>query len=339
MKRKKQKRFIAGLLAMLLVLNVFLPAGSVQADETAPTEVIHINTDRDSSDSSKSNVASNSNADRNEKGSNNREENDTAGNANTDESDVSGNSKPDKSDVASSSSADKNTGESNIHNDTNLPNDPKIQLLPETLMETQSFDEAADRTDWLNPLLKLTITQDKKTVPPGGNIDPGKSFEVKGLFEEIPLRDTNPHLNPGDWAEFELDQKLSLKDMTDDTHSLTFNGKEIGILKFEAIDSGDPSKGLKVRIDFTSDASLWEDYTDVNNLNFTAELTYDGTDIGEGGEGQAVVILGKDYKIYKPVIPIEPTITKKGAKIEDNNKEILWTVTVDAKKGMIQGNR
>ncbi len=191
-----------------------------------------------------------------------------------------------------------------------------------------------DRSDWLKGLLKLTIKQDGKTISSGGRIDADKSFEVEGVFENIPLNSNggSEYLNYNDYAIFDLDQKLTLTSGAG-PHNLSYSGTVIGQMQFTATASG---SGLQARVDFNGDSKIWEDYTDIQNLTFNASLKYDDTGISEGTEIRDVIILGKTYQVYKPVVPIKPTISKTGA-AQSEDKEILWTVTVDATKNGVGG--
>lgn len=213
--------------------------------------------------------------------------------------------------------------------------DTLVPLAAPLMLETRA--PASDISGWLKSLLSLTIKQNGNTLPPGGQLTPDQSFEVTGKFSTIPLQDSDTVLNPGDWAILDLDQNLSLvPDTVPVSYTLEYFNKKIGTLTFEAKDSGDPSKGLQARIVFDGEESIWKTYTDIEKLQFSASLKYNGSGIGEGDPEKDIVILGKTYKIYKPIIPIEPNISKTGSQ-PDKDGEILWTVTVDAKKGEQSG--
>ncbi len=203
-----------------------------------------------------------------------------------------------------------------------------------------AFVTGVDCAGWLKPLLTMTIKQGGSTIAVGGNIDVTKDFEVNGVFENVPI--TKPleggdWLEEGDYAVFSIDPKVTLvgSSMPLDLEGTVNNTKiKIGTLTFQP---GPGGTGLQARIDFEAD--LWDEtkgYTDITNITFKASMQYDGSGIGEGDEAKDVTIIGKDFKVYKPVVPIEPTVDKESA-LDPSTGVITWTITVDALKNAVSG--
>jgi hypothetical protein len=104
--------------------------------------------------------------------------------------------------------------------------DTLVPLAAPLMLESR--EAAKDRSDWLKSLLSLTIKQNGKTLPPGGQLAPDQSFEVTGKFSTIPLQDKDTVLNPGDWAI--LDQNLSLVPNTVPvSYNLEYDSKKLAL--------------------------------------------------------------------------------------------------------------
>lgn len=194
-------------------------------------------------------------------------------------------------------------------------------------------DGGTDKTDWLKNILNLTIKQGSPpvTIGSGDSIDVTQPIQITGKFDTIPLNDDDAEdfLGKGDTAFIPFGENISLALGADTSYTLTHGGTTIGMVTFT-------TEGGVSGAKFTFEDALWDDslFTEITDLQFNVALQHDGTGTNTDGSSSDITILGKNFQMYKPVVPIEPTITKS-ATGPDATGKITWTVIVNAKKGTV----
>jgi nitrogen fixation protein len=189
-----------------------------------------------------------------------------------------------------------------------------VKLLPELMKEGPK-----DVTELLGDIL-ISIKQNGSSVT---EIIAGQKFTVEGSFnvpvEGDNISDPDQYVSYGDYAILPLDDSITIEGLK--TLDLTFNGEKVGTLTFS---------NNQARIDFDGDVLKDPGISNVN-CEFGANMKYTGTDVTEENPKENVWILGKQFTIKAPEVPITQTQTKSG-RISDDKTQIEWTVIVNAKK-------
>lgn len=292
MKIRKQRWLVSWLLVLMMVLNVFSPLNNVWAEGLDPLN--------DSSDSvieisDHDNVATGSQAHKPD--SSEEEEK-----ANT----------PDEPEELD----EKQINEPTTATDSNASAPSGIvSLLPEFMDMVPK-----DVTELLGNLT-ISIKQNGSSVT---EIIAGQNFTAEGSFD-VPVEgdgiiDPDQCVSYGDFTILKLDDSITI--VGSPTLHLTFNGEKVGTLTFE---------NHQARIDFNGDALKDPGISNVR-CEFGAAMKYTGTDVTEENPKNNVYILGKEFTVKAPEIPITQTQIKNG-RLSDDKTQIEWTVKVNAKKG------
>ncbi len=291
MKIRKQRRLVSWLLVLMMVLNVFSPLNNVWAEGLDPLN--------DSSDSvieisNHDNVATGSQAHKPDS-SGEEEKADT----------------PDEPEEL----AEKQVNEPATATDSNASAPSGIvSLLPEFMDMVPK-----DVTELLGNLT-ISIKQNGSSVT---EIIAGQNFTAEGSFD-VPVEgdgiiDPDQCVSYGDFAILKLDDSITI--VGSPTLHLTFNGEKVGTLTFE---------NNQARIDFNGDTLKDPGISNVS-CEFGATMKYTGTDVTEENPKNNVYILGKEFTVKAPEIPITQTQIKTG-RLSDDKTQIEWTVKVNAKK-------
>ncbi|MEY8357209.1 DUF5979 domain-containing protein [Lachnospiraceae bacterium 54-53] len=202
MKRKKHRRTLSWLMAVMLIFNVFLPVSSIRADETkASDDVITVTISGDK--------ASPSEAD--EQGTSDHAE-----------------------ETGESGSKGKDTEVSIATPSNGMKAPAATPLLPE-LLHPKAQVPGINVADLLLDL-KMKITQDGNDDVDGGIIA-GKDFRVEGSFRVPVEGDGLPPYEcvvTGDEAEFNLDTNIDIIIPVSMQLDLTYEGEHVGTLYFES---------------------------------------------------------------------------------------------------------
>lgn len=291
MKIRKQRRLVSWLLVLMMVLNVFSPLNNVWAEGLDPLN--------DSSDSvieisNHDNVATGSQA-----------------------------HKPDSSEEEEKANIpdepeeldEKQVNEPTTATDSNASVPSGIvSLLPEFMDMVPK-----DVTELLGNLT-ISIKQNGSSVT---EIIAGQNFTAEGSFD-VPVEgdgiiDPNQCVSYGDFAILKLDDSITI--VGSPTLHLTFNGEKVGTLTFE---------NHQARINFNGEVLKDPGISNVS-CEFGAAMKYTGTDVTEENPKNIIYVLGKEFTVKAPEIPITQTQIKTG-RLSDDKTQIEWTVKVNAKK-------
>ena len=291
MKIRKQRRLVSWLLVLMMVLNVFSPLNNVWAEGLDPLN--------DSSDSvieisNHDNVATGSQA-----------------------------HKPDSSEEEEKANIpdepeeldEKQVNEPTTATDSNASVPSGIvSLLPEFMDMVPK-----DVTELLGNLT-ISIKQNGSSVT---EIIAGQNFTAEGSFD-VPVEgdgiiDPNQCVSYGDFAILKLDDSITI--VGSPTLHLTFNGEKVGTLTFE---------NHQARINFNGEVLKDPGISNVS-CEFGAAMKYTGTNVTEENPKNIIYVLGKEFTVKAPEIPITQTQIKTG-RLSDDKTQIEWTVKVNAKK-------
>ncbi len=291
MKIRKQRRLVSWLLVLMMVLNVFSPLNNVWAEGLDPLN--------DSSDSvieisNHDNVATGSQA-----------------------------HKPDSSEEEEKANIpdepeeldEKQVNEPTTATDSNASVPSGIvSLLPEFMDMVPK-----DVTELLGNLT-ISIKQNGSSVT---EIIAGQNFTAEGSFD-VPVEgdgiiDPDQCVSYGDFAILKLDDSITI--VGSPTLHLTFNGEKVGTLTFE---------NHQARINFNGEVLKDPGISNVS-CEFGAAMKYTGTNVTEENPKNIIYVLGKEFTVKAPEIPITQTQIKTG-RLSDDKTQIEWTVKVNAKK-------
>ncbi len=321
MKRKKQKRFINWLLAMLLVLNVFLPAGNVRAESDTPeTGVLIINTEETPAPDTEEDT------DIIEETEEPSEE--TLASDTEEDTDIIEETEEPSEEVhvSSPSESDKATGDTG-----------NKQQGVKAGMGIEPF-AAVDKilTD-----ISAKVTQNGKDVTNALNINYQQPLSVEISFGipvlgdyEDPDDPDGPYVSQGDTATFTLGEGFTI--LAPVTFNLVHKAGQTNYSVGTLTLSKNASTGkMEATVEFNGDEDVFNGNEEIGIHNVTAEFTanlkYDNSNDDGNGKTDSVKILDKSYTVAVPALDI--TYEKsKTAYIDEANKEIEWTVKVRAYK-------
>ncbi|WP_313184006.1 DUF7601 domain-containing protein [Lacrimispora sp.] len=292
MKIRKQRRLVSWLLVLMMVLNVFSPLNNVWAEGLDP---LNKSSDSVIEISNHGNIATGSQAHKPD--SSEKEEK-----ANI----------PDEPEELD----EKQVNEPTTATDSNASVPSGIvSLLPEFMDMVPK-----DVTELLGNLT-ISIKQNGSSVT---EIIAGQNFTAEGSFD-VPVEgdgiiDPDQCVSYGDFAILKLDDSITI--VGSPTLHLTFNGEKVGTLTFE---------NHQARIDFNGEVLKDPGISNVS-CEFGAAMKYTGTDVTEENPKNNIYILGKEFTVKAPEIPITQTQIKTG-RLSDDKTQIEWTVKVNAKKG------
>jgi hypothetical protein len=295
LKISKQRRLVSWLLVLMMVLNVFSPLNNVWAGG--------LDTLNDSSDSvieisNHDNVATGSQAHKPDSSGEEEKTNPT--------------DEPDETEELDEGQVNEPT----TATDSNASTPSGIVSLQPEFMDMVPKDV----TELLGNLT-ISIKQNGSSVT---EIIAGQNFTAEGSFD-VPVEgdgisDPDQYVSYGDFAILKLDDNITI--VGSPTLNLTFNGEKVGTLTFE---------NSQVRIDFNGEVLKDPGISNVN-CEFGATMKYTGSDVTEENPKNNVYILGKEFTVKAPEIPITQTQSKTG-RLSDDKTQIEWTVKVNAKKG------
>lgn len=173
------------------------------------------------------------------------------------------------------------------------------------------------------------VVQENQEISENGIISSESPISILSSFKVPVLGDGLVGSNiveKGDFAIFDISNSLSIDDsLLNISEELKFGSLVVGHIKFFEEDNS-----IKVRIDFDGDDSVFEEYTDVS-VEFSSIFDYDDEgDAGNSGDHE-ISIYDKTFTVRVPEEPNAYSMTKEG-KVDLENKKIIWTSTIEARK-------
>ncbi len=313
MKRKKQRRFISWMLAMLLVMNVFLPAINVRAEsDTLETGVLIVNTEETPA------------PDQPEETPVPDPSEETPAPDPTEDTDIIEETEAttEEVSVASPSVPDK------------VIADKKQKASVAEVFNSKTV------TELLKPF-SAKVIQNNADVTESADIDYKKPLSVEISFDVPVLGDWledpgNPDLyvSKGDIATFKLGNGFTILAPTsfELNHKVGQQSYKIGTL---TLAKNSLSGEMEATVEFNGDEDVFNGNEEVGihgvTAKFTANLQYDNSNDNGNGKEDSVTILEKTYKVEVPPLAVEYERSKT-ASIDAAKKEIEWTVKIRAYK-------
>lgn len=291
MKRKKQKRFISWLLTMLLVLNVFLPAANVQADEPgAPAEnVITISNDGD--------VASPSDA-----------------------------TKPETSEEEGDGNTDVPLGTPS----EGTKKDP-VSASPPPVATPLNMGTLAIEPGLLEYSATVKVDGNTFTPDTNMTFPDGEKIDITFDFSKIPVlygSNANTHVKPNDTARIVLGKGLKI--IPGGAGPISLIAPDNIPVGSVTLSTEDGEVVADIAFDWTWGEGAGEVSEDTLNIKagFYAGLEFDKS-AAEIEDGKSVItILERKFYVNDPTIPTTYTVKKTAGTPNYTDKTIEWTVEI-----------
>ncbi|MFT4105108.1 MAG: SpaA isopeptide-forming pilin-related protein [Lacrimispora sp.] len=335
--KQKHKRFMSWFLAMLLVLNVLLPATTVRANEPETSQEVTSTIDEESdtspTDETEQETAAESEDAGNEQENLNEEDQTSSENENEQESEASNENNEQDSEESEAASEDneQTSEESEATNEDNenpagetegqptVPTAPALQILP-LQFALQADENVADKLEY-----EASVTVDGTVFEPDTTLEikDGEIIDIEFHFTKIPVSfdGTGDIVKPGDKAEIVIG--TGLKAVTGKI-DLIVEGTTI---KIGTAELKEENGQVIAYIEFDWD---WDEVNkNAYNLEagFKVGLKYNKDSAGSGNNDEKVItILDRDYFVKEP---IEFKLTKKGSP-SIAEKAVTWEVTIES---------
>jgi len=294
LKRKKQKRFISWLLAMLLVLNVFLPAVNVQADEPgAPAEnVITISSDGD--------VASPSDA-----------------------------TKPETPEEEEDGDTDVPLGTPS----EGTKKDP-VSASPPPVAAPLNIEPLASVLSLLTYEATVKVDGNTFQPDAEMTFPDGKDISIEFEFDPFPVSVDGGTgvVNPGDTAIINMGKGLRIPIEPLSIPLLAPGNIPVGTAVLSTNGSGEVVANISFQWDWGNQAGQVNENTPAISVGFNANLKYDESKADEEDGKKFITVLDKKFYVKEPVAPTTYEINKKDGEINWVTKTIEWEVEVTAEK-------
>ncbi len=188
---------------------------------------------------------------------------------------------------------------------------------------------------------QAAVFQNDTAVGSGDTIKFNEMIEIDVSFD-VPVKGDYPIppvpseiVRQGDTATIVLAKGLQLEEPMVNLEMRTPDNVKLGSISLVNETISDGVKIVQANIIFDGDDDVFNGmYANVEG-SFSATLKYEGKTAGDEDQTDTVVILGKDYTIGIPAIPLEYTFEKSG---EYAQGVMTWTIIVDQKRGVSHVN-
>ncbi|WP_333792067.1 Spy0128 family protein [Muricomes intestini] len=172
-----------------------------------------------------------------------------------------------------------------------------------------------------------SVKQEGNEVQPGDVLLDDKAIRVEVSFGVPVLGDgPGPHVEKGDYALILLSDALKVPSSTESIPLRNADGIVVGHIIFVEADGK-----VTARVDFDGADEVFDGTNEGVSAAFNAEFEF-SEEGGESGLGDKIIaIVDHEYKLEKPPVETEYTLTKSGEVQPDQTVE--WTVKVSGKKG------